>query len=224
MSIEKIHEEINLEHHGYSPILSEVAAFFLWELFIYTTSLFLEYRLFGELREMLVHTYFLRDMIGTRNQTTPCYYRDIFPKFDYFTSRHGEVNQNGEPKPHVRDLAKNRITYPGISYESLVSADLFLSHYDMTIPRDASGWWNRAPLLAGYCHNTDSKTFWKRLISESVATEVMPLFGISSIDDLKAKIKEMQEAWRNSSAARVGLEFGGVDGINVNTEEIASRP
>ena len=163
-------------------------------------------------------------MIGTRNQTTPCYYRDIFPKFDYFTSRHGEVNQNGEPKPHVRDLAKNRITYPGISYESLVSADLFLSHYDMTIPRDASGWWNRAPLLAGYCHNTDSKTFWKRLISESVATEVMPLFGISSIDDLKAKIKEMQEAWRNSSAARVGLEFGGVDGINVNTEEIASRP
>ncbi len=224
LSIEKIHEDIALDGCKHSAIISEAMSFFMWELFIYITAQLLEYRSFKELRTLLQHTYFLRDIIGTRNTSKPKYYRDIYPKLDFITSRYGEKTQCGEAKPNIREIAKSRISYPGLTFDSLVSADLFLSHYDTSMPHDQNEWWYRAALLAGYGHNTDRHAFWKRLVSRATATEIMPLFEVKSIDELKSMISEMRSTWKECSASHCGLEFGGIEGINIEPEDIATRP
>ena len=64
----------------------------------------------------------------------------------------------------------------------------------------------------------------RRLVSRATATEIMPLFEVKSIDELKSKISEMRCTWKECSASRCGLEFGGIEGINIEPEDIATRP
>ena len=224
LSVEKIHEEISLEGCKNTAFISDALSFFMWELFIYITAQLLEYRSFKELRNLLQHTYFLRDIIGTRNAIRPKYYRYIYPEFNFIASRYGEKTPEGETKPNAREIFKCRVSYPGLTFDSLVSADLFLSHYDTSMPHDKSEWWFRAALLAGYGHNTDRRAFWKRLVSQATAIEIMPLLGVKTIDELKNKISEMKSTWKGCSASRYGLEFGGIEGINIDPDDIATRP
>ena len=165
----------------------------IWELFICVIAYFRHTKDYTAIRELLTRTYFLIDS---------CLDDNVSPA-NYFRFRHHSRLIEEEYKPKTDD--KNKFTLLGhtiytereklpiYTKEAIAEADLFLYQIAnaLSLPKDDRyGWWSSYWFPTLYVYAKKSPGEWAMMKSKRVCQQLFPLFGVTSIDELKAAIKE----------------------------------
>lgn len=203
----------------YGGIISEeLYDFMLWELFICTTALLLHLEKYGELHDILVHTYFL-------NQDS---YNNYAVESHYFKFRKYccMIEEKCKPKsanPRLFTLQGNiliqRERKPILTKESISNADLVL--YQMAEPLGfPDNRWNYW-FPTTYCYHRNEQELWRRMKSIEFCEKIKVLFGVSTIEQLKEKIKASPLDSRMRYSGDVGERALGIQD-SIKAEEIGS--
>jgi len=184
-------ERINNETHdatgkgAYREYEFEIYDFFIWETFICTTAVMIHYERFSELHQILIHTYFLR-----RNYLDATLIANNFVAFRRNLRVIESVCKPKSKNPNLFTLAGDillmREKKPMITERLLVDADIVLCQlsYVFNLHKNGFYWF---PHLC--CYYEGSQEIWVKLESKEYCYKIMPLFGVSTIDSLKEKIK-----------------------------------
>lgn len=179
-----LHTQRETEH---GIISEELYDFMIWELFICTTALLLHLEKYGELHDMLVHTYFLHYDS----------YNDYAEESRYFRFRKYSriIEEQCKPKstqPKIFTLQGNIIVQrehkPVLTKESISNADLILYQMGQPLGLESNAWNRWFPIT--YCYHKNEQVFWRRMKSKEYCQKIMPLFGVSTIEELKEKVNQ----------------------------------
>ena len=205
---------------NYGEVL-EVYQFLLWELFICTTALMIEYGQYGCLRQMLWRTYFLRNLLGTKNDTSICSY-DMFRTHLRILEEDYRLRiQDHRPISLAGHLLVCREYGSVITRRNLVNADVLLAHLSVGVS-ESWGWY---PVLSHWCSHAGNELIWRRLVSRTFCSKILPLFDARGINELRLAIQQLNVAWENSSLSKTGYAWGGIPSIvhELSIEDIGSR-
>jgi hypothetical protein len=161
----------------------EIYKIALWEWFICTTAVLLHYEKYAELHDILTHTYFLT--AESRSEEQSLSYPKAFYHWSHLMEEYLE-RQSPDPKlnTYLGDLTVKRERRPMITQASLTNADLVL--YQISSLLGDNYYW--FPMLYGYWDVYSRQTIWSRMVSKAHCRNIMPLFGVSTIDALKGLI------------------------------------
>jgi len=159
--------------------------FFIWEIFICTTAILLHYECYKELYQILSHTYFLRKNYFDSTLEAN--------NFIFFRKYLRIIEEGCKPKsenPNLYTLAGDilikREKKPLYTKNSIANSDLIL--YQMScILGLLKG--NRYWFPSLYCYADLPQIIWQKLVSREYCEKIMPLFGVTSVDILKEKIR-----------------------------------
>lgn len=164
----------------------EFYEYFIWDAYICTTALLIHYEKYAELYKVLNRTYFLR---SDR-------YNSNFEALSYtgFSKNFRTIEEICKPKsttPSLYTLSGekmiNRERKPVIDKISIVNADLIL--YQMSLLFDLTKMQPWFPTT--YCYwEYNKQQIWSRLISKAHCFKIFPLFGVSTIEELKNAIEK----------------------------------
>lgn len=163
----------------------------VWELFVCTTAFMLHNELYSDLHEMLYHTYFLRqDGLSETVRTTS------YEGFRFHSKLMEEQIKPKMPQDLSRKytltghyMVNDREYLPLYSGKALANADLFLYQvYNGLNLEQITEWFPWFPTLYVYADHYDS--VWKKLKSEQFCKKIMPIFGVATIQDLKARLSQ----------------------------------
>jgi len=169
----------------YSEKNFEFFNFFILEIFICTTAILLHYECFKELYKILAHTYFLRENYFVQKLKS-----NNFVTFRRWFNTIEDICKPKSEEPNLYTLAGDilikREKKPLLTKNSIVNADLVLYQMSCVLEftkNDRLYWF---PAL--YCYFEGAQTIWQKLESISYCAKIMPLFGATSVNDLKGKI------------------------------------
>lgn len=164
----------------------ELYDFMIWELFICTTALLLHLEKYGELHDILVHTYFLN-----RDNYNDYVEASNYFKFDKHCSM---IEEQCKPKcsePRLYTLQGSiliqRERKPILTKESISNADLVL--YQMGQPLGFEHRWSAYWFPTTYCYHQSEQKLWRKMKSKEFCLRIAALFGVSNIEQLKEKVK-----------------------------------
>ena len=180
---------------------SEIARIRLHELFLYTIAYYLKNKDYHSVGYLLGKTYF------NSNEQLNNYGADSYRMF--YT---GAEHQNLDKAIKARD-DKRYYTGTGqhwietidtdfCSKEQFILADLICYNYSVYGNGFCDSWpWFPITYVYDNQYNSVLGSFSKKMISNEYAQELLPLFGYESIDDLKSKMKsienDQQRQWRD---------------------------
>lgn len=164
----------------------------IWELFICIIAYYRHTQDYASIHHLLVRTYFL---------STSCFSDSVAP-VSYCRFRHHSNVIEDEYKPTT--VNKNKYTLLGntictereklpiYTKEALAEADLFLYQIANALPLIQDDHWWGAPYWFPtlYVYAKKSPDEWTMMKSKRICEKLFPLFGVSSIDELKDAIKE----------------------------------
>lgn len=180
-----LHTRRNPPKNGY--ISEELYNFMLWELFICTTALLLHLEKYKELHDILVHTYFFNcDSYNDRAEES--FYHKLRTYSRIIEDKCKP--KSATPKRHTLqgDIIIQRERKPILTKESISNADLVLYQMGQPLGLETDQWSYWFPVT--YCYHSSSQELWRRLKSKEHCQKVMKLFGVSSIEELKEKIRQ----------------------------------
>ena len=175
--------------------LSEIAIIRLHELFLYTIAYFLKNKDYHSTGYLLGKTYFN----DNDNRCLNKYRAD-----NYIMFHAGVRNQDLDSAIRSRD---NKRYYTGTGQhwietididfctkEQFILADLICYNYSV-YGIDSSNTWPWFPIMYVYDneYNRVLKSFSKRMVSNEYTQELLPLIGYKSINDLKSKMKLIED-------------------------------
>ena len=206
--------------NSYGNHESEFFNFFLWESFICTTAILLHFKRFSDLHGLLTRTYFLRESwfsktLKGRNFT-------IFR--EYHSTLEGVCKSNSDtPNLYTLsgDMLIKREKKPFINKASLANADLVLMQlsrvFNMTRENTGFHWF---PAL--YCYYEGLQDIWVKLMSKAYCQQILPLFGVNSIEDLIKSVEncEFDEKTRHAGS----FDSAPVILSNITLDKIATMP
>ena len=199
----------------------EAYQFLLWELFICSIALMVEYGRYACMRKLLCRTYFLRDM-GTNNSTKACSYDAFRSHLRLLEEDYRMRIKERRPISYSGHLLVTREYGNVIVRRNLVNADIMLAHLSVG-GNTPFGWY---PVLAPWCSYAGNDLIWKRLISRAFCTKVLPLFDARGINELRMAVDQANMAWEKNSLSTTGAAWGGIPPIiyGFSAEDIGSRP
>lgn len=169
----------------------EIYDFIIWEFFISATAVLLHYERFADLRQLLIHTYFLRTDYHSWNVEPKNF--SVFRKyFRYIEEVCKPLSQNPRLHALAGEILINREKKPILTKQSMSNADIVL--YQLSdIFNTSKCKWDNEWFPTTYVYHEGKQIIWKRLISKSYCHKIFPLFSVKTIDELKAKIQESIE-------------------------------
>ena len=221
---ETVWNEISLKEGIATRLYSEIIEayqFLLWELFICSTALMVEYSRYGCMRKLLNRTYFLRT-IGTNNDTRACSYDEFRCHLHILEDDYRMRITKNRPVSYAGQLLVAREYGNVIVKHNLVNADVMLAH--LSVGGAAPyGWY---PVLAPWCSYAGNELIWKRLVSRAFCTKILPLFDAKGINELRMVAESTNAAWKNSSLGQSGAAWGGIPPIlyKFTAQDIGSKP
>lgn len=163
----------------------------IWELFVCTTTYLLHIEAYKDINRLLVHTYFLR--------TSPLG-SEVRP-YSYEKIRFRSHMMEDLIKPQMPKGLNNKYTLVGhylcnereylpiYSGKKIAEADLFLYQVydglDIEELRESFCWFPTC-----YIYAEEYNSMWKKLISRRFCEKIMPVFGVSTIEQLKERISK----------------------------------
>ena len=162
----------------------------IWELFICTVAFMLHFEMFDALNELLVHTYFLRQS-GLAEAPQPSNYEG-FRFHSKMIEEYIKPNQDKKLQNKYtltgHYICTEREYLPIYTGKAIANADLFLYqvYNGLNIDNISQFSWIWFPTCYAYADEYDS--LWKKLISKRFCEKIMPLFGVSTIEDLKERV------------------------------------
>lgn len=182
----------------------EIYDFMIWEFFICATAVLLHYERFADLRQLLVHTYFLRTDYYSWNIKPRNF--SVFRKyFRYIEEVCKPRSQNSELRTLAGDILINREKKPILTKQSMSNADIVL--YQLSGIFDTSKCrWDNIWFPATYVYHDRKQIIWEKMVSKSYCQKIFPLFSVKTIDELKVKIQESiedqniryRDSWRSA--------------------------
>ena len=161
--------------------------FFIRESFIATAAILFHYRKYAELREILQRTYFLRSDYYEEAPLIPHNYC-VFKKYISIIEKHCK-HKCDDPK-HCSVTAYmliQREKKPLLTSQSLSRADVLLyqlSKVVINISKPNEKYW----FPTAYCYLKGRNSMWTQLRSEEYCRKIFPLFGVTTIAELKEVI------------------------------------
>lgn len=167
-------------------ICEELYDFMVWELFICTTALLLHLEKYGELHDMLVHTYFLnRDSYN--NYAEECHYFKFWKYCPVIEEQCKPKSSTPRRYTLQGDILIQRERKPILTKESISNADLVL--YQMAKPLGLSDGRRNYWFPTTYCYHRNEQALWRRMKSKEHCQKIKLLFGAASIEELKEKVR-----------------------------------
>ena len=164
----------------------ELYDFFIWETFIATAAVLFHYEKYAELRGVLLHTYFLRDSYFDESRIKEHDYC-VFRK--YLRTIEGKCKADCD-EPNLHSLAGRmlirREKKPLLTSQSLSRADVLLYQLHNVIGLSTSDTEYWFPF--SYCYFKGGESMWIKLKSKKYCQKVLPLFGVSTIEELKKRL------------------------------------
>ena len=202
-------------------------AYFIWECFVSTTALLLNYEKFADLHEILTHTYYLRSDYFKTAEIKPrtyCHFCRATPSIN-------EGLKNIHPEKEINlisytadfFLGQTSITSKLPAQSSLVYADIFLHQYSYIITENV-GEYTRHWVSYTYIYRNHQKSpFMVRLSSRKYCEKIKSLFGAETIKELKDIIASHPS---NTEGYSRSFDGGLIPQITDDTplEEIGTRP
>lgn len=182
----------------------------IWELFVCTITYMLHFELYGDIYDLLVHTYFLRISKFGSEKRPFCYewFRFHSKMLEEYIkpTLAGDLPRKFTLTGHY--VCTEREYMPIYSGRAMANADLFLYQVYNGLGLDGLTQWGPwFPTLYVYAEENDS--MWKRLSSKRFCEKIMPVFGVKTIDELKERIAKCtydreyhySSAWRGAASA-----------------------
>ena len=187
--LEEVYNKVpTIENMSYTQSDFECYDFFRWELFIGVTAILLHFELYGVLRMILTNTYFLRMNCFQGAEEKPCGYisfNNYMESIEERCSSHFDKNYYSK-KAY---LLCGREKYPILTKQAMSRADLILYHMSKAIDVISTRWSNIwFPHMYVYAKDLN---LWKRLLSKKYCDKIMPLFGVSNIEELRKMISKV---------------------------------
>jgi len=176
------------EKNSFDDEKVEFYEYFLWELFICITATLLHYERFEELNKILNYTYFLNNSLHNKDKVMAF----NFCKFKPYLQTIEKVCKPKSEQPRLHTLAGEmllkREKKPIITKASLATSDVVLFQLSQVfelVDTNPCYWF---PVV--YYAVDIPQAIWLKLQSRSYCEKIMPLFGVSTIDELKGKISK----------------------------------
>lgn len=165
----------------------EIYDYMIWEFFICATAVLLHYERFAELRQLLVHPYFLRTDYFNWNVEP-----QTFNTFRKYTTTIEEVCKPKSENPQLYTLAGdilvNREKKPILTKQSIANADIILYQLSDIFDASENKRWN-VWFPTTYVYHEGQQVIWKKLISKSYCQKMFSLFSVKTIAELKERIQ-----------------------------------
>ena len=209
-----IHEIPSTNQYGRDPHL-----FFIWEIFICTITTLLYYEEFEVIHQLITHTYFLKMYGNLENESNFIKFRCYLHTIDKIYPK--EINQSPCKLSNMADILLTRESKPILTRKNLIFADILLFQLSNLLLDDKSRLW--FPFT--YCYDEydwGQKEKWRKIKSRKYCHKILPLFGVSTIDQLKKLISEE----KNQDGYKYDSSFyrASIISDSIKVEEIASLP
>lgn len=166
----------------------EYFQFLVWELFICTIAFLYHYEKYKEIKDVVTHTYFLRESYFSSSRTKPC-------SFVAFRNWFRLIEEDYKPKSSTpnnfccaADILVSREKLPVITKESLSFADILLCQlsyiFNVTDNVYEDHWFPMS-----YFYNNSACNEWGKFISTGYCEKVKTLYGANTVEELKNIIK-----------------------------------
>lgn len=210
----RIHEKPSSHQYGDDHYL-----FFIWEIFICTITTLLYYEEFEVIYQLINHTFFLKRYGNLEGETNFIKFRCYLESIDKIYPE--EINQSPCRFSNMADILLARESKPILTRKNLIFADLLLFQLsNLFLDNEFRLWFPRTYCYDGY--GWEQKEKWRKMKSRKYCQKILPLFGVSSIDQLKKLMsgEKVREEYRYSGSFERALVIS--DSIKI--EEIASLP
>jgi hypothetical protein len=169
----------------------EFSRFIIWEMFIGTMAILINYEKYKEIYNLLYRTYFL-----TENPVIQKKEANNYTKFRHYF---GYIEERIKPKSNIPnnytlagDIAVKREKQPLITEKSLNNADIILYQlscvYEYPNTLYTPPWF---PTLYVYCDfYSFSQPLWSMMVSNRHCEKLFPLFGVTNIKQLKSSVEK----------------------------------
>lgn len=185
--IETLYNDLHTAKGSYSEADFELYDYIVWEMLITCTAVLLHYEKFKALHDIVSHTYFLKDSYFNNTVKPYSYYK--FRK--YFRTIETHCKPNSSFKNAMTLAGKTlveREKKPILTKESLANADIVLYQLGGTLEIKDDETWYWFP--TAYVYHEHMQPMWQKLKSKEYCKKIMPLFGVKSIEELKAVIEK----------------------------------
>lgn len=170
----------------------EIYRILIWELFICTITYLRHIEDYKEINGMVANTYFLylswnREMATAQNYSRFRHHSNIIEDNYKSTTEHkGKFTLLGHT------LCTEREKLPIFSGEAIAEADLFLYQVKKAfdLVEDESGWGESCWFPTCYVYCKTWPTEWKKMCSRKYCQKLFPLFGVSTIEELKNAVSK----------------------------------
>lgn len=166
--------ELYAEHH----------IFLLWECFVCTIAYLWNYEKYSLINRLVTHTYFLKSDVNTYDSTEPM----NFLSFRYNSDVLRSYSSHKQRISIVSDIIAKRPYEPIINKKTFAFADVLLTQLSFAFDINEVGFY----WFAQTYNNVDIYGYdgmWNKLQSRQYCEKVMPLFGVTSVEQLITMIK-----------------------------------
>lgn len=165
--------------------------YLIWEIFISTTAILLHYEKYKEIYGLLNHSYFIRENFFKASTNVKDRSFIWFRKWFHMIE---EVYKANSQNPRLYTLAGEilvkREKKPILTSQKIAEADILLFQLSFIIDFTGKSTFYNYWFPTTYIYATNAYNMWIRLKSKKYCTKIFPLFGVSSIDELKMKIEK----------------------------------
>lgn len=207
----------------FSHELDETERFLIWDMFLSVTATIVHYERFETLKELLDRTFFVRKMLGTHNDVEPVGYPYFRPYLQKLEDVYRNEIQEQRPITLAGRILTNRHYPPYVTKESLVNADMILSHMSVLFAPQDDPWY---PMLAPYARCSGRSIMWSKTVSRSFCKKLFPLFEDRGINEFRLTMTNMDKAWKATQLSQSDGAFGGIASVShiVQLDAIGSLP
>lgn len=153
---------------------------FIWELFVCTIVYLRYYEKYSLIHDILTHTYHLQGETSQVQNIEPY----SFVQFRCYSNILDDTYRHRENLiSKTANMIVSRVKEPIITEESFAETDIFLTQ--MSFALKISDYKKRYWFALSYIYAKNAKNLWARLSSKEYCEKILPLFGVSSIDELK---------------------------------------
>ena len=179
--MERVYNELMLPpegKNGWYKTFFEPYQFLIWETFVCSIAYLRYYKKYKDIYNVLTHTFFLIvDHSPSRNAepTTFLTFRCYLSFFD------GEYGRQMQKRSLSADTAVKRIKEPIITKNSFADTDIFLTQMSFALGIAKNGYYWFA---LSYLYSDNPENMWNRLQSRAFCKEILPMFGVKTIEEL----------------------------------------
>ena len=170
----------------------EIYKVLIWELFICTIAYLRHTEDYKEINGMVANTYFLN--LPWRGEAAQA------KNYCHFRHHSSIIEDYYKPKTEHKNkftlvgntLCTEREKLPLFSEEAIAQADLFLYQIKnaFELVEDENSWRETYWFPTCYVYCKTSPAEWKRMLSRKFCQKLFPLFGVSSIEELKSAVSK----------------------------------